>query len=375
MDMVSSFSSLPLLLFAITTVGIKDASTASTVESVVKRAATSIGHQQTVPVGYDGPSDLLMEEILLESFVNSASMAGLDALLDPSTLSIPEWDVGFYLYTRQNPSEPAVLSVSEPSGLNRSYFDATMPTKILIHGWTDSGSSSWMHDMRRNYLDAADYNVILVDWSSGSFKEYLVAARLTKLVGDYVARFVELVLASEGGASLESIHILGHSLGAHVAGSAGRALSGKLGRITGLDPARPDFEVPLLREPKDRLDPSDAIYVDVIHTCAGTAGFVRPIGHADFYPNGGSFRQPGCPVLSTQYCSHGRSHQFMSESITNPVGFPAVECYGWKEFKANWCDRSDGRAVHYMGEHVDKESRGVFFLETNAEPPFGRPEL
>lgn len=98
--------------------------------------------------------------------------------------------------------------------------------------------------------------------------------------------------------NLKNVHLLGHSLGAHVAGFVGYKFIGKIGRITGMDPARPDFEVPILRESKDRLDPSDAVFVDVIHTCAGTVGFVRPIGHADFYPNGGSFRQPGCPVLT-----------------------------------------------------------------------------
>lgn len=67
-----------------------------------------------------------------------------------------------------------------------------------------------------------------------------------------------------------------------------------------MDPARPDFELPFLRNPKDRLDTGDAKFVDIIHTCAGTAGFVRPIGHVDFYPNGGTFRQPGCPLLLTR---------------------------------------------------------------------------
>lgn len=104
----------------------------------------------------------------------------------------------------------------------------------------------------------------------------------------------------EGIVAPEDIHILGHSLGAHIAGFIGSNLSGKIGRITGMDPARPDFESPFLKEPKDRLDPTDAKFVDIIHTCAGTVGFVRPIGHIDFYPNGGSFRQPGCPVLMTR---------------------------------------------------------------------------
>ena len=93
---------------------------------------------------------------------------------------------------------------------------------------------------------------------------------------------------------------MGHSLGAHIAGFIGNRFSGKIARITGMDPARPDFEAPIMKDPKDRLDPTDAKFVDVIHSDSGAAGFIRPLGHADFYPNGGSFRQPGCPLFLTR---------------------------------------------------------------------------
>lgn len=45
-----------------------------------------------------------------------------------------------------------------------------------------------------------------------------------------------------------------------------------------------------------RLDPSDAQFVQVIHSCAGVLGFNRNIGHVDYWPNGGS-NQPGCGGL------------------------------------------------------------------------------
>lgn len=44
---------------------------------------------------------------------------------------------------------------------------------------------------------------------------------------------------------------------------------------------------------EDRLDKTDAIFVDIIHTNAGQNGFDRSIGHIDFYPNGGK-KQPNC---------------------------------------------------------------------------------
>jgi len=85
----------------------------------------------------------------------------------------------------------------------------------------------------------------------------------------------------------------GHSLGAHVAGNAGHATtSGKLSRVTGLDPALPGFH--MLSSEKTRLDPTDAVFVDIIHSCGGVLGFLQPLGKADFYPNAGTAVQPGC---------------------------------------------------------------------------------
>jgi hypothetical protein len=82
-------------------------------------------------------------------------------------------------------------------------------------------------------------------------------------------------------------------LGAHVAGNTGEHLrSGRLGRVTGLDPALPGFH--LLTNDKGRLDSTDALFVDIIHSCGGVLGFLQPLGHVDFYPNAGVAIQPGC---------------------------------------------------------------------------------
>ena len=65
--------------------------------------------------------------------------------------------------------------------------------------------------------------------------------------------------------------------------------------FSGLDPAGPLFEG---YDGKVRLDKNDADYVDVIHSngeslIVGGFGTWEPIGHVDFYPNGGR-AQRGC---------------------------------------------------------------------------------
>lgn len=62
-------------------------------------------------------------------------------------------------------------------------------------------------------------------------------------------------------------------------------------RSKGLDPAFPLY---MFSSPSSRLSATDAKFVDVIHTDGGVLGFPWPLGHADFFPNGGIPLQPGC---------------------------------------------------------------------------------
>jgi hypothetical protein len=67
--------------------------------------------------------------------------------------------------------------------------------------------------------------------------------------------------------------------------------------LAGLDPASFTFERAGLDVDK-RLDLTDAEFVDVIHTDGSVMwsdgfGLLAPVGHVDFYPNGGQ-DQPGC---------------------------------------------------------------------------------
>ncbi|NXR05764.1 LIPR1 protein, partial [Semnornis frantzii] len=106
-----------------------------------------------------------------------------------------------------------------------------------------------------------DVNCFCVDWSKGSRCQYTQASNNIRVVGAEIAYFVD-VLMEKYGYSPANVHIIGHSLGAHAAGEAGKRRPG-IGRITGLDPAQPYFQgTPV----EVRLDKSDADFVDVIHT-------------------------------------------------------------------------------------------------------------
>nr|CAD7204442.1 unnamed protein product [Timema douglasi] len=172
--------------------------------------------------------------------------------------------------------------------------------------WTPSLVNSLSKDL------SEQCNVVCVDWSAGAaVPNYVRAAANARLVG----RQVSMLLAGLG-TPLENVHIIGFSLGAHVAGFAGAQLKNHVSRpppVTcikaptsnmlypehaGLDPAGPLFES---QDPRARLDSSDAMFVDVIHSngenlILGGLGSWQPMGHVDFYPNGGRM-QKGCSNL------------------------------------------------------------------------------
>ena len=165
-----------------------------------------------------------------------------------------------------------------------------------------------------SFVQGNQSNIVKVDWRDGARPpRYSRAAANTRMVGRQVARLVQEMEFIFKDRSIRSrTHIIGFSLGAHTAGNAGmyfareakirstnkNKICTKLHQISGLDPAGPLFEKV---SPSIRLDPSDACYVDVIHTNAGSLptpglGIRRPCGNVDFYPNGGS-RQPECSHL------------------------------------------------------------------------------
>lgn len=74
-------------------------------------------------------------------------------------------------------------------------------------------------------------NVIVVDWQTGAKgPNYFQAAANTRVVGADIATLI--LTAQSLGAAASSFHIIGHSLGSHIAGYAGEKVHG-MGRITG----------------------------------------------------------------------------------------------------------------------------------------------
>lgn len=135
-----------------------------------------------------------------------------------------------------------------------------------------------------------------------------------------------------------------------------------------LDPANPGFGD--LEDDNERLDASDADFVDIVHTCSGVLGFQKNLGHVDFFPNGGISTQPGCGFLVdfVGACSHARAFRFFAESIRSKLGFMASTCNSWADYKSNKC--GGRRRSIPMGEITPTSASGTYYLETLAGPTF-----
>lgn len=270
-------------------------------------------------------------------------------------------DVIFQLYRRSSPSTYSVLVPYDDNSF--SGFDASLPTRLYIHGWMSSSSSG--QEVKNAYLSVDDYNVIVVDWSELAKDLYSFAKDSVKDVGAAVATLLDYLVTYKG-AKLSTVHVTGHSLGAHVAGVAGSLVSGTLSKITGLDPAAPLYGNENLA---DRLDKGDASFVEVIHTCGGLLGWSDPLGHVDFFPNDGTLIQPGCGLDLAGACSHSRSHEYFGESITTSVGFYAYQCSSYNDYEDGNCYSN---SIALMGEYTSRSASGRYYLDTTKSSPFAR---
>ncbi|XP_071451395.1 phospholipase A1-like [Hetaerina americana] len=272
-----------------------------------------------------------------------------------------EKDILFYVHRRNRTTQ---VFVDDPVSLEASGFDPKANTFIITHGYLSSDSSDTIQDIKNMYLGMMDCNVVAVDWSNLSFNLlYPIAKENTVTVGKYVAKFVDFV-ARVAGVDVSALELVGHSLGAHVMGIAGKNVqAGKIGRISGLDPAGPLYS---LSDTSDRLAVGDAAFVQAIHTCAGLYGIDGAIADADFFPNGGNPIQPGCGADLDGVCSHSRSWMYFAESIGSS-GFAAVRCENYENFLEGSCNDKPSAP---MGEPTPTSTRGTYYLNTADSSPF-----
>ena len=302
----------------------------------------------------------------------------------------------FLLYT-----ESGQLQELKPDkdSIKASSYNTLKKTHFVIHGYLNKDNEKWMVDMCKAIWAVDFENCIIVEWKEGMRTAYPQAANNARVVGAQVAQMVNLLKDHNDVSTTDNFHLIGHSLGAHIAGEAGSRITGwmggaALGRITGLDPTEPYFEG---TPEKVRLDSGDAKFVDVIHTDTLPfnpnlgLGMSQDVGHIDFYPNGGE-HQLGCSKNSVssypdldgiwegltkyQSCNHLRSYEYYMESISHATGFAGFPCDDQESFEAGKCFPCTGKCPtmgHFADRHgITSVSKHKFYLTTGKASPFAR---
>lgn len=280
-----------------------------------------------------------------------------------------------------------------PGSILDDYNFKDYKTVVLIHGWQILGRptkemingkmtstvklGTWQLTLAHQLVAHEKVNVVVHDWRLGAVGGYSGAKRNTWIAGRELFLFLKTLIIK--GLPLGNIHLVGHSLGAHIAGIAGHDLKmdfrEKIGRISGLDPAGLMYnDVP----GSLMINRHNAKLVDVYHTDIASewltpAGLSGQHGHADFYVNGGA-DQPGCQkyesVKMRELCDHKSVISYFTQSIRSP-GY-AIRCGSFADFKDGKCKSCGKRKCSLAGYNYKPHGNhndGKMFYETTNESP------
>ncbi|XP_043674637.1 phospholipase A1 [Vespula pensylvanica] len=250
----------------------------------------------------------------------------------------------------------------------------TRPVVFITHGFTSSASETNFINLSKALVDKDNYMVISIDWQTAActneaaglkYLYYPIAASNTRLVGQYIATITQK-LVKQYKISMANIRLIGHSLGAHVSGFAGKKAQeiklGKYSEIIGLDPAGPSFSS---NKCSERLCETDAEYVQIIHT-SNHLGTERTLGTVDFYMNNGK-NQPGCGRFFSEVCSHSRAVIYMAECIKHEcclIGIPKSK----SSQPISSCTKQECVCVGLNAKKYP--NRGSFYVPVESTAPF-----
>ncbi|KAL4708916.1 hypothetical protein ACJJTC_014944 [Scirpophaga incertulas] len=242
-------------------------------------------------------------------------------------------------------------------------------TMLLALGYLDSTNFP-ISAMLANEYEARGYNVIMVDYQRFATVHYYLAARLMRPIGKLIAQV--LVHLTNSGLDPSKLELLGFSLGGQTVSYIARnyqALTGRnISKLTALEPSGPCFRD--LR-PTERLDASNADFVEVVHTNIDGYGMAPRMGHVDFYVNGGEY-QPSDLLLypCTSTCSHFRVLPLWVSSLKNPTEFVAIKCDNIQQARDSKCYDRSPLETNVMGLRVNRSNHGIFYLSTTKSWPY-----
>lgn len=99
----------------------------------------------------------------------------------------------------------------------------------MIHGWNADSEHVALETVRNSYLKLNSSHLLMADWRDVANMRYFVARAMIAPVGKRICELLE-GFVKQARISPERIHVVGHSLGSHIATHVGRCFKGEIGR-------------------------------------------------------------------------------------------------------------------------------------------------
>ncbi|KAJ0175498.1 hypothetical protein K1T71_008657 [Dendrolimus kikuchii] len=275
-----------------------------------------------------------------------------------STAKLRFYHNSFNNYTELNFKDAAEIFFT-------SWYDPNKITVVFTFGFTGEPTGIAVTTIITGYLEEGKKNVVLLNW------EQLAAATQSNFANSYLNwaipnsiklgfEFADVLLnLSQAGLDLNKLHLIGHSLGAHMFG------------ITGYRLAEKGMKLQCKKE---------SVGVKV------RKGMLRWFGHVERMHDERMTKQiynakvDGCRSRGRprhtfhdqidHLCNHHRCWRLLRDALNYPgtlIGSWAKNFRSWK----NYSEQEKKAVVLELGVFDLKAARGNYFFTTKAESPYG----
>lgn len=134
-------------------------------------------------------------------------------------------------------------------------FNKNFPTVLYCFGYTQNFNEITVQTIMKAYQTRGGINFLVVDWANYSSGDYLAIRDDVYMIGTFVGRkLYELQVESNNTIQIADWHLVGHSMGSHLAGYIARSITVNtralpikiiIKRLTALDPAGPGYYDPI----------------------------------------------------------------------------------------------------------------------------------
>lgn len=231
---------------------------------------------------------------------------------------------------------------------------------VFIHGY--SRNKKPIQNIISAYCSRNISTIALLNWTQLQPKQIsLTVTNWTSAIGRIAASTFDTLKIK--GYNVETWHLIGHSMGAHIAGCIGTYTNFSWLHITGLDPAGVVFYTDMYKG--CQINPDVANLTDVFYTDGNGYGTIREVGKLNIYANTGTAPQPGCCSSSNiHYCGHFKAIEWYADAVRNGTRYSAIKCTNCFMFLHfhDYCKKNEHV---YLGSHINKKASGNYCLAIN----------